>query len=102
MRDRAQRRFQQAKRKHKAKQIVDGQISIFVTKFKKADLVQSLTTDVFDAQTTKGKLRQYNRTVGMRARTPRLCSCWMCGNKRRHWGAKHSEKVRHMKGMDDE
>lgn len=26
----------------------------------------------------------FERAVGMRARTPKNCSCWMCGNPRRH------------------
>jgi hypothetical protein len=27
------------------------------------------------------------RVYGIHARTPKVCSCWMCGNPRRYWGS---------------
>ncbi len=36
--------------------------------------------------TSSGKLQ------GVCSRTPCICSCWMCGNQRRYYGASFSEK----------
>lgn len=31
------------------------------------------------------------KTIGMHAKTPKRCSCWMCGNQRKNHGPKISE-----------
>lgn len=32
--------------------------------------------------------------IGVKSKTPKSCSCWMCGNQRKHFGARHSEQKR--------
>ncbi|KLV05084.1 hypothetical protein ABT56_12845 [Photobacterium aquae] len=35
-----------------------------------------------------------NRRLGICASTPCVCSCWMCGNQRKYYGASFSDKKR--------
>lgn len=32
-----------------------------------------------------------DKQIGMLAATPKMCSCPMCGNQRKHWGDKFSD-----------
>lgn len=32
-----------------------------------------------------------DKQIGMFADTPKMCSCHMCGNQRKHWGDKFSD-----------
>ncbi len=34
------------------------------------------------------------RMVGIKAHTPALCSCWMCGNPRKYWKEKTIQERR--------
>ncbi|HEX9670233.1 MAG TPA: hypothetical protein VGC93_12230 [Thermoanaerobaculia bacterium] len=38
--------------------------------------------------------RRRLKFLGMLAETPKLCSCWMCGNPRRHLGELTLQEVR--------
>ncbi len=37
--------------------------------------------------------RSRRKTVGLLAETPKRCSCWMCGNPRRHFGEPSHREV---------
>ena len=39
-----------------------------------------------------GSAKSSGKTEGKCSRTPCLCSCWMCGNQRKYYGASFSEK----------
>ena len=34
------------------------------------------------------------RMIGIKAHTPALCSCWMCGNPRKYWKEKTIQEKR--------
>ena len=40
--------------------------------------------------------RRRVKFAGMLAETPKLCSCWMCGNPRRHTGEATLREVRNL------
>jgi len=51
------------------------------------------------ARRVKAKRRHYHNrgdgsaaAIGMVARTPCLCSCWMCGHRRKHEGLTMQER----------
>jgi hypothetical protein len=53
-------------------------------------------------QRIKSRVRRYYgglavddpRYIGKIAHARRLCSCWMCGNPRRHWGQATIQELR--------
>ncbi|EOK4394870.1 hypothetical protein ACM5YS_004696 [Escherichia coli] len=38
--------------------------------------------------------------IGMVARTPCLCSCWMCGHQRQHYGQSMQERRARLRYTD--
>ncbi|SFM71240.1 hypothetical protein SAMN04487963_3473 [Marinobacter zhejiangensis] len=46
-----------------------------------------------------GHARQSVKVLGKCSRTPCVCSCYLCGHKRKHFGAKFSEKRRKLQYM---
>lgn len=59
-------------------------------------------------QRIKSRVRRYYgglavddpRYIGKIAHARRLCSCWMCGNPRRHWGQATIQELRANKTID--
>lgn len=39
-----------------------------------------------------GHAKQSKRLLGICTNTPCVCSCYSCGNQRKHWGKDHAEK----------
>lgn len=43
------------------------------------------------------------KNIGVRGTTPRPCSCWMCGNPRKHYGnGKHAKSMQELRNLQDE
>lgn len=59
-------------------------------------------------QRIKSRVRRYYgglavddpRYIGKIAHARRLCSCWLCGNPRRHWGQATIQELRANKMFD--
>lgn len=43
------------------------------------------------------------KNIGVRGTTPRSCSCWMCGNPRKHYGnSKHAKSMQELRNNQEE